>query len=84
MDIPDDMLLRMVRLDPVCVPITKIGRCLRITQGSDRDKILASITKRRPRNDRERQSLLALSLATGVGGIAFVDSLSGFEGLTRC
>lgn len=79
MDIDDDMIRRMVRLEPRMLPICMIARGLRVLEGDERDRLVASIVRRKPRNDRDRRTLLTLSLATGVGGLLFVDLLGGFE-----
>ena len=84
MDIDDQILRRMARLEPLCVPISKIGRCLALLDGEDREKLRASISKRRPKTDEDRLELLQLALRERAGGILFVDRLGGFEGQRPC
>jgi len=84
MDIPDDLLVAMFRVDARNVPITMIGRCLRLLDDEDRGVLIASITQRRPRNDLERETLLSLALNRRVGGVLFVEKLGGFDKQQPC
>ena len=79
MDVTDETLLRLYRISPLNVPITKIGRCLDLLSDDDRGQLIRSLGKRRPRSDRERQVLLHYALTKGVGGLAFIDYLGGFD-----
>lgn len=84
MDIPDDMLCKMFRADPVLVPLVRIGRCMMLLDEQDRQVLLDSLTRRKPQTDRERRILLHYALTEGIGGVLFVDALGGFQGLRPC
>ena len=84
MDIDDQTLAKLSRISPHLVPITKIGRCLKLLDDVERIELLSSLTKRRPRNDRERRILLFYAQISGAGGLLFIDALGGFEGQRLC
>lgn len=80
MEIDDKTLVNMFRLDPVLVPIKQITRCSKLlTSPVDRERLMRTITRRKPRHDEERRALLQLALKTGRGGVFFVDMLGGFD-----
>jgi len=80
MDIEDKTITKLCKISPDLVPTTMIGRCLKILDDiEDRQRLLRSITKRRPRNEMERRVLLYYASTTGIGGLMFIDMLGGFK-----
>ncbi len=84
MDIEDKTLIKLCRISPEMVPLSKIGVCLPLLDSEGKQRLLGSLTKRRPRSDRERRILLYYASHHGVGGVLFIDALGGFEGLRPC
>lgn len=85
MDIDDETLVKLCAIAPENVPITKIARCLRLLSDQSRkDRLVQSLTRRRPRNDRERRVLLYYASTYGIGGLLFIEALGGFEGQRPC
>lgn len=84
MELSDATLVNLYRIDPANVPITKIGRCLGLLSEEDGEALMRSLTRRRPRNDIEREILLHFALTKGIGGLLFVNALGGFRDLPRC
>ena len=85
MDIDTDTLLNLCKMSPECVPISKIGRCLDAMDCTQsRDRLISSLTKRKPRSERERQILLYYATTYGIGGVLFIDALGGYEGQRPC
>lgn len=80
MDLSDDDLLMLFRVDPINVPTTMICRCLHLLHAEgDRSRLIRSVTRRRPRTERERLILLHYALNHKMGGVAFIDMLGGFS-----
>jgi hypothetical protein len=85
MDIDTDTLLNLCKMSPECVPISKVGTCLAAMQSeSDRGKLISSLTRRKPRSERERITLLYYATTYGIGGVLFVDALGGYKGQRLC
>ena len=80
MEMDDDTLKALFKIGPESVPLTKVARCTRLLGKEDRKTLIRSLTKRRYRNDREREVLLHYAKSEGIGGVLFIDALGGFEG----
>lgn len=80
MHVDDSTLIRLSKMSPELVPLTKVDRCLSLLDGDEEatSDLVRSLTKRRPRNDRERRLLLSYALRYKIGGVLFVDYLGGF------
>lgn len=85
MDIDTDTLLNLCKMSPECVPISKVGTCLdAMTSEEERSRLISSLTRRKPRSERERAILLYYATTYGIGGVLFIDALGGFEGQRPC
>lgn len=76
---PDQIILRLARLDTRLVPVRMLARALRLTDGELRAALREEIARRAPRGEGERRELVSLALSHGVGGVALIDHLGGYE-----
>lgn len=79
MELSDQNIVDLCRINPMIVPIPKISRCLQLLEGKEKSDLLKTISKRKPRNDHEREILLNLALHHRTGGLMMIDYLGGFD-----
>lgn len=84
MEIDDKTLINLYKISPDMVPLLKVKDCLKLLTGDDREKLIRSLTRRAPRTESERRTLLYYASTHGIGGLLFIDALGGFKNQRPC